>query len=523
MENHRKGDDPWRPGWDPRRLATLTRPDPRYYRYVPDLSGYFVVAHYQTPDWRPGEGDPGSIRWLREEAPELIVDGRLRVDREEVGGETRSCLAVTGGGRAAAAASVRAQAQQKSPSSAPPVSRPFGGRPEWGNGEAASYQSYGLARDYPQHGSEGWQTGEINSQPVLQQQQNQNLQDCGFQGHQSHSIEQANSRTYGTLQQKQQRPTPERKPSNESSDDPRRSWIWPETSEVASSGQQLDPRHLRISRDVLAEIHQLPMGHPQSPWGWPENSDESGVTEAESIGMREARRRHNAEIEKRAPHPQRYIRPSSPSIGNQGPCRDSRHGSTSSSSNSSSSGFPMRVPQWPGAQERYAGSRDSPSYLHGTQRISDESQNYTDSSGSGDTLEHRRGNYVYGGFEEPDGGPGARKGPCLENQFATLQIGRDEGRYNDDCSTAQYHLGIIFHKEVNSQGIVGHQKTSGAINHECSSNNNPSPSDTRRQIFSFSCRRPDGSTAYMTRPTTGLNCRLIEVVTQKIETVSLRR
>lgn len=64
------------------------------------------------------------------------------------------------------------------------------------------------------------------------------------------------------------------------------------------------------------------------------------------------------------------------------------------------------MPQWPSAQQ-YSGSRDSPSYLHGTQRISDESLDYTDSSGSGETLDQRRGDYVYGGFEER----GNRRGP----------------------------------------------------------------------------------------------------------------
>ncbi|TLD31552.1 hypothetical protein PspLS_01786 [Pyricularia sp. CBS 133598] len=499
MENPRT-DDPWRPGWDPRGLATLTRPDPRYYRYVPDLSGYFVVAHYQTPDWRPGEGDPGSIRWLREEAPELIVDGRLRVDRDEGGGETRSCLA-GGGGGGAAGAGVRAQEQQKSPSSAPPVVRPFGGRPEWGGGESTHDQSCGLARDYTQNGRQGWQTGENKSLLPLQQR-HQNLQRHGFQGQQLRlqtSIEQNNSKIYGPVQYQQQRPTSVRHPSNESSEELGRSWIWPETSEVASSGQQQpDPRHLRISQDILAKIHRLPMGHPQSPWGWPENSDGSGVTgvtEAESSETKEARRRHNAEIEKRAPHPQRYLHPSSPSTSTQGPLQDSRHGSTSSS-NSSSSGFQMKMPQWPNAQQRCAGNRNSPSYLHGTRRISDESLGYTDSNSSVDAPEQRRGNYFYGGFEERGSG-------LVEMRAATMTTVRrheQHGMATTDAAsqplsnqtlktnlsltiaeaTALCRLGIILRREMNRGGIAGYHKTSDVSNHKCNNTNNSSPSDTRR-------------------------------------------
>ncbi|KAI6381752.1 hypothetical protein MCOR25_000986 [Pyricularia grisea] len=470
MEHPRTDDDPWRPGWNPRRLATLTRPDPRYYRYVPDLSGYFVVAHYQTPDWRPGEGDPGSIRWLREEAPDLIVDGRLRVNREDVSGETSSCLA-GGGGVGAIEGRVRAQEHQKSPSSAPPVARPFGGRPGWGGGESTCDQSYGVARDYPQHGRQGWQTGENKSQPHLHQR-HRNLENREVQDQQSrfqHSMEQADSRKYAPLQHQQQRPTPQRHPSNESSDDPRRSWIWPETSEVASSGQQPDPRHMRISRDVLSEIHRFPMGYPQSPWGWPEDSDGSGVTEEESIEMREARRRHNAEIEKRAPHPKRYIRPSSPSAGNWGLRRDSRDGSTSSS-NSSSAGFPMKMPQWPGAQERFAGSRDSPSYLHGARRISHESLEYTDSSGSGETHDQRRGNYVYGDFEERASGAGTWQSHCLENRFATLQVGRDEGHYVDNSAPRAAWDGhyrrrepVPFQPQSRNQPLFGNHCSSNSL------------------------------------------------------------
>lgn len=78
-------DNPWHPQWDPRYLPCLTRPDPRYYRYVPDLSCYFVVAHHQSADWQPGEGHPSSIRWLRNAAPELVApDGRLATPVDDV-------------------------------------------------------------------------------------------------------------------------------------------------------------------------------------------------------------------------------------------------------------------------------------------------------------------------------------------------------------------------------------------------------------------------------------------------------
>jgi hypothetical protein len=78
-----------------------------------------------------------------------------------------------------------------------------------------------------------------------------------------------------------------RKGSDNSSGE-RGSWSWPETTDL-SAPEDYAPHQLRVDADVLARAQKLPVGHPDSPWGWPENSN-SPPSAAESAERQRAMR-----------------------------------------------------------------------------------------------------------------------------------------------------------------------------------------------------------------------------------------
>ncbi|KAL8420732.1 hypothetical protein RB594_003509 [Gaeumannomyces avenae] len=375
-------DNPWHPQWDPRYLPCLTRPDPRYYRYVPDLSCYFVVAHHQSPDWQPGEGHPSSIRWLRNAAPELVsADGRLATPADDVtrGQPTSTAEASAIFGPPRPPREHRRVNVPTCPPPGPPPARSgvdmpeTRGRPlsrggvkqptDWAEPDrsreywtenavederkATSYADQthrtvhhnthensdekvateqagphdsdwygGLSYTLPknpqakppawgkdgtrQRSSErgsnwGW-TPQLAPSPAYRQQAAQQSQQWGQQSqfwNQKQSWDQTQSwdqkQSYQNEDDNSARPrdlsgsydsdkqphtattAPSRKVSGSSGEQEHgSSGFWPETTEISAP----DDAHVhRVKPDALRKSHDLPLGHMDSAWGWPERSD----------------------------------------------------------------------------------------------------------------------------------------------------------------------------------------------------------------------------------------------------------
>ncbi|KAL8369616.1 hypothetical protein RB595_000106 [Gaeumannomyces hyphopodioides] len=361
-------DNPWHPQWDPRYLPCLTRPDPRYYRYVPDLSCYFVVAHHQSPDWQPGEGHPSSIRWLRNAAPELVAaDGRLATPADDV---TRGQPAST-----AEASAIfgpphpprehrRANAPPCPPPGPPPArsgvdmpetrgrplsgqgvkapmdwTEPGGSREHWSENlvederKVTNYADQthrtvhqktlensddkvpteqagphdnswydGLFRDLPRNAqpkSPAWGrgvTGQRSSgresywtpqpapnpapcQRAAQQSQSWDRQPQPWDQqppYQNEDDRNGRPRDFSGSYDSDKQPhtattAPSRKVSGSSGEQEHgSSGFWPETTEISAPD---DAYVHRVKPDFLRKSHDLPLGHTDSAWGWPERSD----------------------------------------------------------------------------------------------------------------------------------------------------------------------------------------------------------------------------------------------------------